>query len=64
MVASHTEVSASLTMYDLETGKTVWTVSGQEVGGGGIFAEKPEEKAAVVFRKMLQEWRAMCKPGP
>ena len=59
-----TEVSASLTMYDLETGKVVWSVSGQEEGYGGIFAEAPGEKAKIVFSKMIKKWPGLCKtPG-
>lgn len=63
-VASPTEVSASLTMYDLETGKVVWRVFGQEEGGRGIFAEAPVEKAKIVFSKMIKKWPGLCRtPG-
>ena len=60
-VASSTEVGASLTMYDLNTGKVVWTVSGEETGWGGIFAEKPKSKAEDIFQGMLSEWEGFCK---
>ncbi len=59
-MASSTEVSASFTMYDLTTGRVVWTVSGQEEGADGIFAEDPATKAKVVFRTMLKKWEGFC----
>lgn len=59
-VASSTEVSASFTMYDLTSGRVVWTVSGQEEGASGFFAEEPSVKANLVFRAMLRKWDGFC----
>lgn len=60
-VAKSTEVGISLTMYDLETGKVVWTVSGEESGGSGIFSDSPESKSEVVIGKILRKWKELCK---
>lgn len=60
-VASSTEFGASLTMYDLETGEVVWSVSGEETGGSGIFAESPESRAKQVFLAMLKKWDGFCR---
>lgn len=59
--ASATDVSISLTMYDIENGEVVWAVSGQEEGASGILAEKPEEKAKIVLEKMIKKWPEFCK---
>ncbi len=61
-VALDTEVGASLTMYDLATGKVVWTISGEEKGSGGLFAEDSKTKAKTVFKKMLSKWKGFCQP--
>ena len=63
-MATATDVSATFSLYDLETGKVVWSVTGQEKGGDGIFAEKPEQKAKVVFFQMLRKWKGFCLVGP
>ena len=60
-VASSTEVAISLTLYDIENGEVVWTVSGDEIGMAGIFAESPEDKAEWVFSRMLHKWDGFCK---
>jgi len=59
-MASSTEVSASFTMFDLTTGKVVWTASGQEEGAAGILAEDPSSKAKTVFHTMLKKWSGFC----
>jgi hypothetical protein len=59
-VASSTEVSASFTMYDIQSGEVVWTVSGQEEGSSGLFAQAPESKAETVFKTMLKKWVNFC----
>ena len=48
-------------MFDLESGEIVWTVTGQESGAGGVFAERPASKAKVVFKKMFMKWSGFCK---
>jgi len=59
-VATATDVSVTLSLYDLETGKIAWSVTGQEKGADGIFAEKPESKAKVVILTMLRKWKGFC----
>lgn len=63
-MATATDVSATFSMYDLETGKVAWSVTGQEKGADGIFAEKPEQKAKVVFSQMLRKWQGFCNLSP
>lgn len=60
-VASSTEVGASFSIYELETGDVIWTVTGQEEGAAGIFAESPETKARSVFLTMLKKWPGFCE---
>jgi hypothetical protein len=60
-IASSTEVGASLTMYDLDNGEVVWSISGEESGSSSILAEAPESKAEAVFESMLEEWEGFCR---
>lgn len=56
-----TEVSFSLTLYEIATGAVVWTATGQGEGASGVFAPEPERQAAHVVVAMLQKWSGWCE---
>lgn len=55
------EVSASLTMYDLETGAIAWTITGALPGVAMSPADTSHWTARHLFGGMVERWNATCK---
>jgi len=66
-VATETEVQISLSLYDVSTSELIWSVTGSQKGGGGIFANDPASTARKLFDQMLEKLPNFCRrgaPGP
>ncbi len=56
-----TEVGIVLILYDIGTGESLWSVSGDEGGGHGLLASDPSFAAKKLFDKMLKKLPTFCR---
>lgn len=62
MAKQFTEVELGFTLWDIEKGEVVFTVSGgNRSGSSGLFAPKVEEFSEQIIKEMFQQWTGFCE---